>query len=113
MAIKAADQITITDITDAYSVILTSEAFTFVGGTGGAAGFAAAGLASGGRPGGRQFGAGDPAGHRSRGSAGGSPGRPGGRPAGNSGSIPRVRQPQPVPDPRRRGELSEQEAENI
>lgn len=37
MAIKAADQITITDITDAYSVILTSEAFTFVGGTGGAA----------------------------------------------------------------------------
>lgn len=37
MAIKAADQITITDITDAYSVLLTSEAFTFVGGTGGAA----------------------------------------------------------------------------
>lgn len=37
MAIKAADQITITDITDAYSVILTSEAYTFVGGTGGAA----------------------------------------------------------------------------
>ena len=37
MAIKAADQISITDITDAYSVILTSEAFTFVGGTGGAA----------------------------------------------------------------------------
>jgi len=36
MAIKAADQITITDLTDAYSVILTSEAFTFVGGTGGA-----------------------------------------------------------------------------
>lgn len=36
MAIKAADQITITDITDAYSVILTSEAYTFVGGTGGA-----------------------------------------------------------------------------
>lgn len=37
MAIKASDQITITDITDAYSVILTSEAYTFVGGTGGAA----------------------------------------------------------------------------
>jgi hypothetical protein len=37
MAIKAADQITITDITDAYSVILTSEAYTFVGGTSGAA----------------------------------------------------------------------------
>ena len=37
MGIKASDQITITDITDAYSVILTSEAYTFVGGTGGAA----------------------------------------------------------------------------
>ena len=37
MAIKASNQITITDITDAYSVILTSEAFTFIGGTGGAA----------------------------------------------------------------------------
>lgn len=37
MAIKAADQITITDITDAYSVILTSEAYTFVGGVNGAA----------------------------------------------------------------------------
>lgn len=37
MAIKAADQITITDITDAYSVILTSESYTFVGGTSGAA----------------------------------------------------------------------------
>lgn len=36
MAIKAADQITITDITDAYSVILTSESYTFVGGTSGA-----------------------------------------------------------------------------
>ena len=37
MAIKASNQITITDITDAYSVILTSEAFTFIGGTSGAA----------------------------------------------------------------------------
>ena len=37
MAIKSADQITITDITDAYSVMLTSEAYTFVGGTGGVA----------------------------------------------------------------------------
>lgn len=36
MAVKAADQITITDITDAYSVILTSESYTFVGGTSGA-----------------------------------------------------------------------------
>lgn len=36
MAIKAADQITITDITDAYSVILTSEAYTFLGDTSGA-----------------------------------------------------------------------------
>ena len=37
MAIKAADQISIVDVTDAYSVILTSEAYTFVGGTGGVA----------------------------------------------------------------------------
>lgn len=37
MAIKASDQISIVDVTDAYSVILTSEAFTFVGGTSGAA----------------------------------------------------------------------------
>lgn len=37
MAIKSADQITIVDVTDAYSVILTSEAYTFVGGTTGAA----------------------------------------------------------------------------
>lgn len=37
MAIKSADQITIVDITDAYSVMLTSEAYTFVGGTSGAA----------------------------------------------------------------------------
>lgn len=37
MPIKASDQITIIDVTDAYSVILTSEAFTFVGGTSGAA----------------------------------------------------------------------------
>lgn len=36
MAIKAGDQITIVDVTDAYSVILTSEAYTFVGGTTGA-----------------------------------------------------------------------------
>lgn len=37
MAVKSADQITIIDVTDAYSVILTSEAYTFVGGTSGAA----------------------------------------------------------------------------
>ena len=37
MAIKSADQITIIDVTDAYSVILTSEAYTFVGGISGAA----------------------------------------------------------------------------
>lgn len=37
MAIKASDQISIVDVTDAYSVILTSEAFTFVGGTYGVA----------------------------------------------------------------------------
>lgn len=37
MAIKSADQITIVDITDAYSVMLTSEAYTFIGGTAGAA----------------------------------------------------------------------------
>ena len=36
MAIKSADQITIVDVTDAYSVILSSEAYTFVGGTTGA-----------------------------------------------------------------------------
>ena len=36
MAIKSADQITIVDVTDAYSVILTSEAYTFVGGISGA-----------------------------------------------------------------------------
>ena len=36
MAIKAADQLTIIDVTDAYSVMLTSEAYTFVGGTSGA-----------------------------------------------------------------------------
>lgn len=35
MAIKSADQITILDVTDAYSVMLTSEAYTFIGGTGG------------------------------------------------------------------------------
>ena len=37
MAIKSADQITIIDVTDAYSIILTSEAYTFVGGTNGVA----------------------------------------------------------------------------
>lgn len=37
MAIKAADQITMIDVTDAYSVMLTSEAYTFVGGTTGVA----------------------------------------------------------------------------
>ena len=37
MAIKSADQITIVDVTDAYSVLLTSEAYTFVGGTNGVA----------------------------------------------------------------------------
>lgn len=37
MAIKSADQITIVDVTDAYSVLLTSEAYTFVGGTAGVA----------------------------------------------------------------------------
>lgn len=36
MAVKSADQITIIDVTDAYSVILTSEAYTFVGTTDGA-----------------------------------------------------------------------------
>ncbi len=36
MAIKASNQISIVDVTDAYSVILTSETYTFVGGTGGA-----------------------------------------------------------------------------
>lgn len=35
MAIKSADQITIVDVTDAYSVMLTSEAYTFVGGSSG------------------------------------------------------------------------------
>ena len=33
MAIKSADQISIVDVTDAYSVILTSEAYTFAGTT--------------------------------------------------------------------------------
>lgn len=37
MAIKSQDQITIVDITDAYSVILTSEAYTFVGDNNGVA----------------------------------------------------------------------------
>ena len=35
MVIKATAQTTIIDVTDAYSVMLTSEAYTFVGGTGG------------------------------------------------------------------------------
>lgn len=35
MAIKASNQITLQDISDAYSVILTSEAYTFVGGVNG------------------------------------------------------------------------------
>lgn len=33
MGVKATNQITIVDVTDAYSVMLTSEAYTFVGGT--------------------------------------------------------------------------------
>lgn len=37
MAIKAADQLTIVDVTDAYSIILTSETYTFAGGTDGVA----------------------------------------------------------------------------
>lgn len=37
MAIKSADQITIIDVTDAYSVMLTSEAYTFVGDVSGTA----------------------------------------------------------------------------
>ena len=36
MAIKASEQVTLVDITDAYSVILTSETYTFVGNTKGA-----------------------------------------------------------------------------
>jgi len=35
MAIKSQGQITVIDVTDAYSVMLTSEAYTFVGGTSG------------------------------------------------------------------------------
>lgn len=34
--IKASDQITVIDVTDAYSVVLTSETYTFIGGTSGA-----------------------------------------------------------------------------
>ena len=37
MAIKAADQITLIDVSDAYSVMLTSEAYTFMGGVSGVA----------------------------------------------------------------------------
>ena len=33
MAIKSSDQISIVDVTDAYSVVLTSEAHTFPGST--------------------------------------------------------------------------------
>ena len=36
MAVKAASQISLIDVTDAYSVTLTSEAYTFVGNTAGA-----------------------------------------------------------------------------
>ena len=36
MAIKASSQVSVLDVTDAYSVTLTSEAFTFVGDTSGA-----------------------------------------------------------------------------
>ena len=36
MAIKAADQITVLDVSDAYSIMLTSETYTFIGGSGGA-----------------------------------------------------------------------------
>ena len=36
MAVKSTNQITIIDVTDAYSVMLTSEAYTFVGSTSGA-----------------------------------------------------------------------------
>lgn len=36
MAVKASNQVSLVDITDAYSVMLTSEAFTFVGDTSGA-----------------------------------------------------------------------------
>lgn len=35
--IKASDQITVIDVTDAYSVVLTSETYTFIGGTSGVA----------------------------------------------------------------------------
>ena len=35
MAVKASNQVTLIDVTDAYSVMLTSESYTFVGGTGG------------------------------------------------------------------------------
>lgn len=36
MAIKATNQVTVIDVTDAYNIILTSEAYTFVGNTSGA-----------------------------------------------------------------------------
>lgn len=36
MAVKAKDQVTVVDVTDAYSVFLTSEAYTFAGNTSGA-----------------------------------------------------------------------------
>lgn len=36
MGIKATNQITIVDLSDAYSVMLTSEAYTFVGNVNGA-----------------------------------------------------------------------------
>lgn len=37
MAVKASSQVTLVDVSDSYSVTLTSEAYTFTGGTGGAA----------------------------------------------------------------------------
>lgn len=37
MAVKSSNQLTIIDVTDAYSVMLTSEAYTFIGGADGAA----------------------------------------------------------------------------
>lgn len=36
MAVKASNQATLIDVTDGYSVTLTSDSYTFVGGTGGA-----------------------------------------------------------------------------
>ena len=33
MAIKASNQVTLVDLTDAYTIVLTSEAHTFIGNT--------------------------------------------------------------------------------